>query len=180
VARPATERGETMRSKAWIFVVGLVALGLLTAGCGGGDDDNGDEGADGGEALTEEEYVAQANEICGQGQEEADEISARLQEQAQDDPDQFDDAVAQAKDELLPVLRDTFNRLGELRPPEELREPHDRLNAAADEAIDGLEEDPNAFEADPEQVETITSAVQELGITECADTAGGGGQSTTP
>ena len=52
----------------------MLALGLIAAGCGDDDDESSDTGTDAvtAAALTKEEYLAQGNQICKQGNAETD------------------------------------------------------------------------------------------------------------
>ena len=59
-----------------ILLAGLLATGLIAAGCGGDDDD---DGGDGGEALTKEEFLTEGNAICEEGNAELQQASTELQ-----------------------------------------------------------------------------------------------------
>jgi hypothetical protein len=110
-----------------IAATALAAVAL--AGCGG--DDEGDSN----QALSYDEFSAQANTIC---EEEGAKIDATT-EQLSGDP---------AKDapiwtDLVEQLQAANDRFAELDPPEELQADFDRFNAAAQEQL-GLAEDAQA------------------------------------
>ena len=47
-----------MRTRLGLVVLAVVAMALVAAGCGGDDDDD---------ALTKEEFITQADDICTEG-----------------------------------------------------------------------------------------------------------------
>ena len=62
-----------MREKVILLLVGGLVMGLVTAGCGGDDDDDGD-----GEALTKEEFIVQADQICAEGSTASSPVSSEI------------------------------------------------------------------------------------------------------
>lgn len=111
-------------------VIAATALAAVAfAGCGG--DDEGDSN----QALSYDEFSAQANTIC---EEEGAKIDATT-EQLTGDPEQ--DAATWS--ELVAQLQAASDRFAELDPPEELQADFDRFNAAAQEQL-GLAEDAQA------------------------------------
>jgi len=119
-----------------------LALGLaLVAGCGGGGDD--DDGGGGGDALSQGEFVSQANKICREGEEKinakAQEVQEKLQgagESAEDQQKAVADALEATAKEYDPYLE----RLGDLNPPDELQADWDKF-------LDGIN---NAFDLIPD------------------------------
>ena len=93
-----------------------MAMGLIAAGCGGDDDDGGD-------ALTKEEYVAQGNEICEDG-------NAELEQSA--DFDFSDPAALEAfvTDTFVPNIQGQIDDLREGIPEDD----EDEVNEILDEA----------------------------------------------
>ena len=99
-----------------IRTVGLAALAAasaVAAGCGGG----------GGDRLSQEEFVAAADAICAEANEQLGDLP---------DPETFEDIVELA-DQAIPVQEDAIEQLRELQPPEGSQEAFDR-------AIDLLEQ----------------------------------------
>ena len=111
-------------------VIAATALAAVAfAGCGG--DDEGDSN----QALSYDEFSAEANTIC---EEEGARIEATT-DKLTGDP-QKDVAVWT---ELVEQLQAATDRFAELDPPEELQADYDRFNAAAQEQL-GLAEDAQA------------------------------------
>jgi len=150
--------GTTKRALAG---AGVGALLLLGAGCG----DEGDE-------LSEEEFLAQGNEICAQGNEELD---AAFEEAFPDDdaeptPQQV---AALFLDELIPNVQAQIDDLEGLEGPDSLEEDLDAVLEDAEAALDDLEQQAND---DPESLFTggdpfadINPRLEELGLTTCAE-----------
>ena len=120
----------------------LLTLGValaLVAGCGGGDDNNGGNGGGGGgEALSQDELVSKANQICREGSQK---INAKAQE-VQDKISKADSAEEQQK-VVADVLEDTaeeydpyLDQLHDLTPPDDLKADWDKFMAGIDKAFD--------------------------------------------
>ena len=151
-------------------VMAATALAAVAfAGCGG--DDEGDSN----QALSYDEFSAEANTIC---KEEGDKIDATL-EGLSGDPA----ADAEVWNEAVGQIRAANERFAELDPPEELQADFDRFNAAAEEQL-GLAEDAQAaaetgdaqaYRAFIKQLEKSNVdeesalAGSKLGAAECAD-----------
>jgi hypothetical protein len=171
-----------MRLKLGVVLAGLIAIGLIAAGCGGDDDDGGGDG----EALSKEEFVTQARQICDDAKGETDQVFQQAEQQVQANPGNLQQVLSDVIGDVIPILRDTVNQIGELTPPEELQGTLDEYVTGANAAFDEIEADPQAFfqrasggeEAFPE----LEQQAAELGITDCLDTGTGdeSGTSTTP
>jgi hypothetical protein len=134
------------------------------AGCGGGSDE-----------VSAEELVQQGDEICREVADGFAEIQAQPPANATEGAEQADG--------LLGVAEDGQGRLGEMEPPEELRDRYDRYLEARDEVADLLEEGKQAAEdqdgaAYGEAQEEATSGAperrrlaRELGFTVCSQGA---------
>jgi hypothetical protein len=111
-----------------------LALGLaLLAGCGGGDDKGG-----GGDTLSQDEFVSQANKICREG---AEKINSKTQE-IQDKIQQAKSAKDQQK-AVADVLEDTakeydpyLERLADLKPPEAISDDWQKFLDGVNNAFD--------------------------------------------
>ena len=116
----------------------LTTVLALLAGCGGGDD--GDSG--GGDGPTREEFVADANEICRDGEEKIQEISSQGQQelqQASSDKERRDavgDLLEQTAEEYRPYL----DRLNDLEAPEDLADDWSNFVDGITEAFDLIPE----------------------------------------
>ena len=133
---------------ARLLLVLTTALALL-AGCGGGDD--GDSG--GGDAPSREEFVADANAICRDGEKKIQEISSQGQQelqQASSDKQQRDavgDLLEQTAEEYRPYL----DRLNDLEPPEDLADDWSNFVDGITEAFDLIPELADATRENDEQ-----------------------------
>jgi hypothetical protein len=145
-----------MKRKAlWLLVLAL-ATGLVAAGCGDDDDDDGD----GGEALTKEEYLAQGNQICAQG-------NAELR---QSEDFNFNDPAAVGAfvtDTLVPNIQGQIDQLREGIPEGD----EETVNGILDDTeakLDELEADPASLQEDADPFAEINMRLDEYGLTTCA------------
>ena len=134
----------------------LAALALIAAGCGGDDE---------GEALTKEEFITQADEICAAGDEEitatADEQFGELKEEPP-----VEEQEAFLTDVVAPNYEDQLAQIRELNPPEEDAEQVDELLGALEDLIAQLRDEPSAVLEATEPPEASTLA-QEYGLQNC-------------
>ena len=114
-----------------------LALGLaLLAGCGGDDDDGG---GGGGDAMTREDFVAEANKICREGEEKINAKAQEVQEKIQDAGSNAEDqqkAVADVLEETAKEYDPYLERLGDLKPPEDLQADWDKFLAGVNDAFE--------------------------------------------
>jgi hypothetical protein len=131
-----------------LLLVLTIVLGLL-AGCGGGDD--GDSG--GGDAPSREEFVADANEICRDGEQKIQEITSQGQQELQQAS--FDkqrrDAVGDLLEQTSEEYRPYLDRLDELQPPEDLADQWSNFVDGITEAFDLIPELADATRENDEQ-----------------------------
>lgn len=135
----------------------LAALALIAAGCGGSDD------AD--EALTKEEFITQADEICAAGDEE---ITATANEEfgeLKEEPP-VSEQEAFLADVVAPNYEDQLAQIRELNPPEEDAEQVDELLGALEDLIAQLRDEPTAVLEATEPPEASTLA-QDYGLQNC-------------
>lgn len=104
------------------LAVVLAGLAGVLAGCGGGSAD--------GDAMSREDFIARANEICRDARAEAD--YPRNPE--------TDEEIAGALEEAAAVIRRLDSRLRALSPPPELANDVEAWLADNDVAVDMLEE----------------------------------------
>jgi hypothetical protein len=151
----------------------VLSVGAFALVACGGDDDGGDGGGE--EPLTKEEYVAQAQQICDDAQAQADEVSARIQQEVGNDPAKLEGAITQATQELVPIVRDSIDRIAALTPPEDLQDAEDRFVSATDELFAQAEEDPSVLQSgeqeDSPEAQEAEDAAKELGLEGCFDQA---------
>jgi chromosome segregation ATPase len=134
------------------------ALALL-AGCGGGDDDEGgNEGGGGG--VTREEFVAEANRICREGEEKLSDITQDAQQKIQQAESQAEqqEVVADVLDQTVEEYRPVLEDLQAVEAPEELSEDWTRFLDGIQQAFDKFPELADATrEGDREKLESLTS-----------------------
>jgi uncharacterized phage infection (PIP) family protein YhgE len=111
-----------------------LALGLaLLAGCGGGDDNGG-----GGQALSQEDFVSQANTICREGAEKinarADEVKAKVQDATSAEEQQK--AVADVLEDTAKEYDPYLDKLAALKPPENLADDWKKFLDGINQAFD--------------------------------------------
>lgn len=118
----------------------------LLAGCGGGDDDGGGSG----DGPTREDFAAQVNEICEEGEQEI----ASIEPEGGDTRQAAADALEEASEAYQPYL----DRLHDVEAPEEIADEYSRF-------LDGIE---SAFNKIPEVAEATRENDEEK-LQELAD-----------
>jgi hypothetical protein len=119
----------------------LLTLGValaLVAGCGGSDDKNGGNGGGGGEALSQDELVSKANQICREGSEKintkAQEVQSKIQEA--DSAEEQQKVVADVLEDTAKEYDPYLDQLHDLTPPDDLKADWDKFMAGIDKAFD--------------------------------------------
>ena len=135
----------------------VLLLAFTVAACGGDDDDGG------GEALSEAEFVEQANKICADGEAELDEQQPDSENPSPEEIEEYIDDV------LVPNVQDQLDAIGELNPPEEIADDVDAMLEEAESALDEVgdmsAEEIMSTEEDPFTASNELAA--ELGLDEC-------------
>jgi hypothetical protein len=163
-----------MRNRITLVVALLCATSaFVVAGCGGDDEEpttsteatSGATGTDG-VALTEEEFVAQGNEICAAGNEEIDQ--AANETFAGQEP--TDAQVEQFAGILVPSIQAQIDGIRALTPPEDLAADVDTFLADAEDALAEVEADSSLLLASDEEgpFADVNAQAVALGLTECA------------
>jgi hypothetical protein len=139
-----------------------LALGLaLLAGCGGGDD----SGGGGGDALSQDEFVSQANRICREGAEKinnrTDEIKQKLQDAKSAQQQQA--VVADVLEETAKDYDPYLAKLGDLQPPGNLSAEWQKFLGGINDAFDLI---PNLADAardgDRDKLSTLTTKFSQI------------------
>ena len=142
------------------FTAAALAMAIALAGCGGGD-----EGSTTSEALSKEEFIAQADEICATS---TDEFDAALEELGAGGQPSDEEAATFISETLLPSYKDLAAQIDALAAPEGDEEEVDAIVTALNDAVAEGESDPEAViasEDDPfEEFETLA---EDYGLTEC-------------
>ena len=141
----------------------LIVVVVAAAGCGG-------EGGSGGDRLTEQEFRAQANQICTDFAEELDALG---------EPGSLEELGTQLE-EGRTIFENGLEELRQLRPPEELQSEYDRLLGTGDDALAAFESMQQAAEdGDVQEVQRIAEEADQadeeadeiargLGLDDCA------------
>jgi hypothetical protein len=154
------------RNGIWLIAL-VMAMGLIAGGCGDDDDDGGDDGA---EALTKEEYLAQGNQICKQGEAELDAVADETFSGGE--PDQAT-LEAFVNDALIPNVQGQIDQLRDLGIPEADEEQVTQILDEAELALQDIKEDPSlaAGQGGEDPFAEVNTKLDEYGLTAC----GGGG-----
>jgi peptide subunit release factor 1 (eRF1) len=154
-----------MKSTRFLFAAGL-AIGLIAAGCG--DDDDGD-GDGGGEPLTKQEFVAQANQICAEGDKKIDQQGKEIFGQGKPSTAQQEQFATEV---LAPEVQSQVDQIRELTPPEADEETINKILDKAEEGIAQIKADPSVIASDqgvPPALNEAGKEIGEYGAKECAN-----------
>lgn len=133
--------------------VGVVLITAGFAGCGGSDDDSGS-------ALTKDEFIAQADQICADSATEGREIAAAGQA-AFEESDL--EAAADSLVETGDLITDGINQMSELTPPEGDEATIEEYLAVSRDQADLSKELAEAVRAeDQDALESISARGDEL------------------
>ena len=136
------------------LLAGLLAIGLIAAGCG--DDDEGGETG----ALTKQEFIAQADAICQRDSEEIAQAGSEIESQA--DVDEF------VSKTLIPKLQDEIDSLGDLGVPEGDDAQVEAILDAAQQGLDEIKADPSLAQSQATNPLNEASALaQDYGLKVC-------------
>jgi hypothetical protein len=150
-----------MNSQARLFLASLTgAIGFAAAGCGGG-----------GDRLTREELIEEADATCAEFDQRVEEV---------DEPESLDD-IERYVQEIRPIVEEGTDELAELEPPEELQDEYDDWIAATRSGIDRFDElEEAAASGDEQRIQEVLQGAgeggeeasrlaQEIGLQECGD-----------
>lgn len=143
-----------MPARIGLLVAFTLLLTLGVAGCG--DDD----------ALTKEEFIAQANQACVDGDEEIDQAAQERFGNADPSRKEFKQFTLET---VVPRVQTTIDEIRDLAPPEG---DEDQINAFLDVVqadLDQVEEDPLAIRSPQSDLFVEPDRLaREYGIEECA------------
>ena len=148
-------------------IFGLLAIALIAAGCGGGDDSTSTTAA-----LTKAQFLKQGNQICAEGNKE---INTGFEEFAKENNIKENQEPTQAQREelaetvLLPSVTKQVEGVDGLGAPSGDEEQVEEIIDAAEEAIEEGEQDPAALVAEGEDsFAKVDKLAGEYGLTACA------------
>jgi hypothetical protein len=146
------------------FKIGAIAAALVlviaVAGCGGGDDSSSSTAA----ALSKDEFVTQANQICADGNKEIDAASQDAFSSGKPSQSDLDVFVT---DTLLPSVQSQVDGIRALGAP---AGDEDQVNAildSAQSAIDAGKADPTLLEGNDDPFAETNKLANAYGLTEC-------------
>lgn len=157
-----------MSKRLLVLLAGVLALGLVAAGCGGSDDstDTVEETV----TLTKAEFIKQGDQICKEAEDgseaEAEEFAEENGFTLEDASDeQLEEAVAEV---LVPALDQQVEDLRALGAPEGDEEQVDEILAAVEGASAEVADDPSrAFE--DEVLKEADELAKEYGFKVCGE-----------
>jgi hypothetical protein len=139
-----------------MLTIGLVAL----AGCGGDDDDGGSGGG-----ASREEFVADVNATCRDGEQKIDEETRDGQQQLQQasTPEERRKLVGDLLEQTADAYRPYLDRLRDLEAPDDLAEDWSNFVDRISEAFDLIPELAQATrENDEEQLSELTTKFSDI------------------
>ncbi len=156
----------------------VLAVMAGAAACGGDDK---------GPALSQAEFINQANAACVAGDEELEKAGEDLATAGQPKTEEIAEFFLER---AVPIARRKLDQIEELNPPADKREAVKDMLAAGREAIDevadGLKDDPAAYltEKGPDPFDDFDEMARDLGLDKCASQPaeplpGAGDESTT-
>lgn len=131
------------------------AAALAIAGCGGDDDGNGD----GGDALSEEEYASEIQDVLTTFGEESISLGTELSNATS--PDELRSGV----DDLQALTQTAVDELTSITPPEAATEGHETLTGALEGYLSDIEALGEAVQSDdPQAAQDAALEFQEAAV----------------
>jgi hypothetical protein len=152
-----------------VLLAGVVAIAAVVAGCGSSDDDSTETTS----ALTKQQFIAQADAICKQGNKEIEEGFESFAEE-NDIPKNQEPSNAQGKEIVETVIVPSVDSQAEgiraLGFPSGDEDEVSAMLDSLDEAIEEAEEDPEAlFTAKSDPFAKPNELAQGYGLKTCGD-----------
>lgn len=149
-----------MRTRAGLIAI-AAAVALGVAGCGGDDDESTTTAA---EALTKEEFITQADQICADGDAAIEEAGAELGQGSSEE-----DVAAFVEETVIPNIQDQRDQIAALGIPEGDEGETEELIAELDSAIAEAEADPSVLLGSGDPFAEVNQMAQEYGLSACGD-----------
>jgi hypothetical protein len=151
------------RNALWLLAA-VLATGLIAAGCGDDDDDDGGE-----ESISKEDFVAQGNQICEEGDAEIDAAAEETFGNAEPSQEEVDAFV---NDSVVPGIQGQIDDLRDLGAPEGDEDELDGIYEDAEAALSDIEADPTLVQGDQDPFADVSQRLSDYGLTACG--SGGG------
>ena len=157
-----------MSKRLLALAVGVLALGLVAAGCGSSDDstDTVEETV----TLTKAEFIKQGDQICKQAEEDSETEAEEFAEEngftlENASEEQLEEAVAEV---LIPALNRQAEEIDALGAPEGDEEQVEEILTALEDASAEVEDDPSiAFEG--EALKEASQLAKAYGFKTCGE-----------
>lgn len=150
------QKGEIVSKGVFGIIVGILAVALVAAGCGGGSND----------PVSKAEYVKEANATCDRSEKERSEATSKYAETA-------DQSLPQKQmqkglvETALPFLQDLSSELSDLSLPEQGTKQVEKFNQAFAGAVEAIETHWQVAFENPELFSESNKLAKEIGATEC-------------
>jgi hypothetical protein len=147
------------------LIAALAAAGAIAAaGCGGDDDDNG-SGLDTSD-LSKEEWIVQANQICAEGDREAEAKAETFFAGASESKPPSEEQIAKFTREVaVPGIQAQIDGIRALGAPEGDEDEVEAFLDAGQEGVDAAKEDPAALEGGA--LDEATTLARQYGLEAC-------------
>lgn len=125
-----------------IFGLVVLVMAAVVIGCGG--DEGSDESSEPAQenAPTKEEFIAEADQICADGDAEIDQAAEEAFGQGPPSPEEGEQFIAET---VLPSIQTQVDGIRDLTPPEGDEETITEFLDTAQSAVDEAEQDPSAL-----------------------------------
>lgn len=158
-----------MSKRPIVLLAGVVAIAAVVAGCGSSDGDSTETTS----ALTKQQFIAQADAICKQGNKEIEEGFESFAEE-NDIPKNQEPSKAQGKEivetVIVPSIDSQVEGIRELGFPSGDEDELSAMLDSLDEAVEEAEEDPEAlFAAKSDPFGKPNELAQDYGLKTCGD-----------
>ena len=149
------------------IAISVVAVGVLAAGCGGGDDTSSETSA----ALSKAEFVKQADAICAKGNEA---IEGEVEEFAEDNDVDIEKPTAEQQEEVIadvvaPATRQQIEEIAELGVPSGDEEQIEAMIESVETGTDELEEQPELLLEEKNPLADGSKLARAYGLKECGE-----------
>jgi hypothetical protein len=151
--------------KASLLLAGLLATGLIAAGCG---DDDEDENGDGGEALSEQEFITQADQICTEGDAEVESQERGFFGKSKPSQAEVEQYVSEV---VVPGIQSQIDGIRELEARDEIEGQVTEFLDTAEGDLDEIEQNPNLLTQGGQGADPFAETRQlgaDIGLKVCA------------